>query len=171
MLARLRSLLLLLPLLLLVVVLYSWARSYLPEETFFRSHQGRFLMIFAGGGAAQSFERTGTFRGTGEMLDYCRRVAQVQSLPRHESFGFEWTGLDFKSGMPGFIAIPYWAIAIPLAALCVWAILRRRSQRPRLLPGHCRACGYDLRGSGGRCPECGRDSPALAPTTPTAAIG
>jgi hypothetical protein len=169
MLARLRSFALLVPVLLLVFVLYSWARSYLPDETFVRSYQGRLIIFFVAGQYVQSFQGNGPFKGTEEMIVYSRRVAQVQSLPSHEALGFEWTNLDFKSSYPGFIAIPYWAIAILLAALSVFAVARWRSRRQRLLPGHCRACGYDLRGSGDKCPECGQDSPPQS--TPAAAIG
>jgi len=79
---------------------------------------------------------------------------------------------QFRShqGRPGFIAIPYWFIAALLLALSIRAILRRRSQRARFLPGHCRACGYDLRGSNGRCPECGQDTGHVEQTTSTTAL-
>ncbi len=50
--------------------------------------------------------------------------------------------------------IPYWAItallAIPLVARTA-RILRHRA----LPPNHCRACGYDMRATPDRCPECG----------------
>jgi len=123
---RLHSFLLLLPILLLGLVLLLWVRSYLPEQTFFRSHQGRILIFFVAGRYALWFDSSST---------------------------------------------EFWAIAIPLAALSGWSMARRRSRRERLLPGHCRACGYDLRGSGGRCPECGHEPASPAPTTPAAAAG
>jgi hypothetical protein len=172
MLARLRSFLLLLPILLLGLVLLLWIRSYLPEYTFVRSHQGRVFIFFVAGGYAQWFDSSNTsFHSTEETVDMCRRIAQVQPLPSHIAWGFEWTDLNFKSSYPGFIAIPYWAIAIPLAALSIWAFLRCRARRDRLLPGHCRACGYDLRGSADKCPECGQQSTHHPTTTPAAAIG
>jgi hypothetical protein len=53
------------------------------------------------------------------------------------------------------VTIPYWALAAGLAVLpaarwCMW--LRGRRNRRR---GLCLCCGYDLRATPGRCPECG----------------
>lgn len=52
--------------------------------------------------------------------------------------------------------IGYWKLA--LASLVLpgrWAQLRLRRRRQRLLAGRCLTCGYDLRASTDRCPECG----------------
>jgi hypothetical protein len=53
------------------------------------------------------------------------------------------------------ISFPVWA---PLVIGCVLPAIsgyRWRRQRRRRLRGWCLACGYDLRASAGRCPECG----------------
>jgi hypothetical protein len=42
----------------------------------------------------------------------------------------------------------------PVAALLQWVAGWQRS-RSRMRANRCRACGYDLRGSSGSCPECG----------------
>src|SRR5438045_847589 len=129
-----------LPPLLLILVLLLWARSYLPDQTNFRSHQGRLLIFFVTGNYVLWFDSSSAqYSGTEAAIDYCRRVAEVQPLPTLRFAGFEWTDLNFKSSYPGFIAIPYWSIAALLAVVSIWAILRRRNQRERFLPGHCRA--------------------------------
>lgn len=70
------------------------------------------------------------------------------------------------------LAVPYWAIVLPLSLAPVgyWAAaLRRRRRRRR---GLCPRCGYDLRASSGRCPECGlliRRRPTVAVPQPAAA--
>jgi hypothetical protein len=51
--------------------------------------------------------------------------------------------------VPHWIAVALFAL-LPAARLALY--LRRRS---RPAPGHCPACGYDLRATPHRCPECG----------------
>jgi hypothetical protein len=62
--------------------------------------------------------------------------------------------------------IPAWAplpVYVLLAGIWLRRFVPRRQHQRRLRDGLCTACGYDLRGSPGRCPECGLapDAPAL----------
>ena len=81
-------------------------------------------------------------------------------------FGLVWQTYDayhadFRLGISGFIThhrlvvIPYWALGIPFAlAPLGWAVSWFR-RRWRFGAGLCPSCGYDLRATPGRCPECG----------------
>jgi hypothetical protein len=71
--------------------------------------------------------------------------------PQYGSRLFHWSGINHGCDLP---------LWLPLAACLVFPVYlltpfhrRRVRQRRRHL---CLACGYDLRGSTERCPECGR---------------
>jgi hypothetical protein len=76
-----------------------------------------------------------------------------------------WRGLSPGMGGTGSVssgyavAVPYWNLAVVALLLPGTLLVRRlRSRRSRHMAevlGLCVECGYDLRESGGRCPECG----------------
>ena len=60
--------------------------------------------------------------------------------------------------------VPHWAVALPLLGWSAWRIFGSAARHQRRLErGQCVTCGYDLRASTGRCPECGAEiaAPAL----------
>jgi hypothetical protein len=78
-------------------------------------------------------------------------------------FGYEWRPparnmyREFRGSAA--ITFPLWAPAALLATLPGIRLYRRL--RPKRPPGHCRRCGYDLRATPDRCPECGREAAGL----------
>ncbi|HTL29038.1 MAG TPA: hypothetical protein VL282_07455 [Tepidisphaeraceae bacterium] len=51
--------------------------------------------------------------------------------------------------------LPHWLPILLLSALPMWQLVTRLRQKRRTVRGLCMNCGYDLRASSDRCPECG----------------
>jgi hypothetical protein len=82
------------------------------------------------------------------------------------TFNWEWRDFSYysirnrnRSRYHADAIMPFWSIACVLAVLPVgWLLMRWRSgvnERRRIRQGVCRVCGYDLRATPDRCPECG----------------
>lgn len=69
--------------------------------------------------------------------------------------GFEWSTNRWTRWTYRRVTIPCWALAAAATpAPLIWLARRRRAWLANR-HGLCPACGYDLRASQGRCPECG----------------
>jgi hypothetical protein len=65
------------------------------------------------------------------------------------------------------IYVPHWAVVLLTGVLPVTWLVRTLRARRRLRCGLCPSCGYDLRATPGRCPECGEAAaPAGAAAQP-----
>ena len=85
------------------------------------------------------------------------RMTQTRLDRYRWGFGYGWAKtVPIRAASYAF-AVPHWLFALLFAVLpLVWGIKRWRSRVP---PGHCKRCGYDLRASEERCPECGMPIP------------
>lgn len=102
-------------------------------------------------------------------------VNLLGSKPR--GFGFQTSDARLKvvlaTGQPlgfGFfnwgngnrlLVIPHWFLAVLPATIAAWAgvgLWRRSKLLARRGGGRCANCGYDLRATPGRCPECGTEA-------------
>jgi len=71
-------------------------------------------------------------------------------------FSFRHDRERFLDGNMGLdvlhVGVPYWFLSAAFIVLPVWWL--RRGRRGHGV-GFCKSCGYDLRATPGRCPECG----------------
>jgi hypothetical protein len=85
---------------------------------------------------------------------------RVAGIGGHDG-GIPFAGSTFGGFPPTFsylyhsFAVPHWSLTAPTLVLPAWWLLRFRRHRRRNRLGLCRVCGYDLRATLGRCPECG----------------
>jgi len=110
----------------------------------------------AGGGASWRFHYAPKPRNAGEgTLDYQRGLVQSSTgRPPGRFAGFEHHHFSAPQGWHEWI-VPMWAVALPAGVMPAAWLARRRRVRHRQAEGLCLACGYDLRATPERCPECG----------------
>ncbi|HEY7116251.1 MAG TPA: hypothetical protein VH475_06685 [Tepidisphaeraceae bacterium] len=90
-------------------------------------------------------------------------LSRPTSVPIYSRLGFAYSEYrrDWGRG-PGYgwsCVVPFWFAALvtgtwPVSSLFL-TVRRRLRARRRHLVGHCPTCGYDLRATPDRCPECG----------------
>lgn len=161
-----------LSLLVCVVALWNWSISFAATTRIGWARGG-----FAIAGIEASDEFVTNFGKTNrEVFNVLREVDDDS----HRFLGFAHETGDLNGAGYRLIVVPYWFVILVTAILPVrWWVVRRR-RRDRATTGRCLGCGYDLRGSPARCPECGAPvqpastvqpaSPAPATPLPESAI-
>src|SRR5688572_11445357 len=96
------------------------------------------------------------FESTGDRVDHFGRWnTKFPASKRFAKFRFAiFSGKEWSA-----LLAPFWAVVLctavpPMATLA--GVVRRSTRTPE---GLCRTCGYDLRASPERCPECGALNP------------
>jgi hypothetical protein len=168
-----RTLTLALSLVLCLLVLACWVRSYWVRDCWswgtphsdniLASSAGRLLYADAEWPNTipiRKLERRAEQRSAPFWIDHVDHTDGFHVLGfefTREAFPYHQGNVTLSFFLPVWrvIAIPYWA---PFALLTLHPLARtlaplHRTRRRRQL--RCVACGYDLRASPGRCPECG----------------
>ena len=175
MLRRLFTALSALSVLLCVAVCVLWVRSYWVGEAVYREGPSQRLAVLSSRGQCSAFRTTypasaangptrWKYSDRGMWAEVTRRPGLYRADPAVRCYGpIAGFGMFDKPAGPtsNFAAtrevfLPYWSLVLLTAAgPAAWYARRRRRLRSRSL-GLCPACGYDLRATPERCPECGR---------------
>jgi hypothetical protein len=173
---------------LLLATLALWARSYGVGDQWYRSrwtfiakpdgampvHETAVWLISGRGGLAVEVRlQDADWRGV--PPDERQRQTRAETSWKRQPAEYPdargpdvvWSGLGFGYWISRYgwgysassrrVWFPDWALALPLAAWpAAWWLLARRRARAGLCP----RCGYDLRATPDRCPECGATSAA-----------
>lgn len=165
----------------LLLCILFWIRSYLPDYWIVRAHRGSLLVVFYGrdhaiyidpehhpsGGAAPR-RRWDTEQTLNSARGWADGITITPMPASWRGAGFELIFNRVNLAQGYFVlGLPFWLAALALAGATAWGAVHWHRSRARLREGHCRACGYDLRGSSGTCPECGADAPSTIPIATT----
>lgn len=90
-------------------------------------------------------------------LTFCRQKGKDwgPEFAGVRALGVRFGGHSGPNGSLWNLVVPHGYVAAALLPLPAWCAFALRRDRRRKRVGLCRRCGYDLRASAGRCPECG----------------
>lgn len=169
-------------LLLCLATVALWIRSYAIRDAFVRSQVAgtRAIIMSCGRMAYYDVDDSAMIdlgfwpRDVSEPVWYYHRIPFAEKLDAGDAKWFnrlgiavQWRepepfgGMSVTRPVNGYVTrliAPHWLPAILFAILpAAWTAsrLRHRRRRSRLARGLCPACGYDLRATRQRCPECG----------------
>ena len=93
-------------------------------------------------------------RDGGATVGHGSAVATYALVVNARLIGIGWTHSDVW--FEGMIGVPTWVLSLVLAILpLTWVIASVRQKKHTRFSMSCAQCGYDLRATPDRCPECG----------------
>jgi hypothetical protein len=135
------------------LVIVFWVRSYLPENALMRSADGRLYLFFIEAWVEDEWARLKSANEVWAGLAIAPRQTEVRRI---EVLGIRYFWYTGTGGMGAFSAasIPYLYLIAP-ALVPLWMYYRRHGRRREPGARPCPNCGYDMRATPDRCPECG----------------
>ena len=143
----------LLSFLLCVATVVLWVRSYEEFDSFFHSYEDSRGSWELGSSSGEVYV-TRMSHPQGLMVVYDDMV--MRAFPA--IFGIDIFEYARGDQIGWYAGIPHPMLAYIFAGLPIlwcFSTFRRQRVKRRLKNNLCVACGYDLQGSGGKCPECG----------------
>ena len=100
------------------------------------------------------------------MLFNNGRAVFIRQLNDGQEHVYGWNGFGLGThydheGREFFISVDFWIMIVAFATLPATWVVQRKLTRQGAKAGTCRMCGYDLRATPTRCPECGTKPPFL----------
>lgn len=144
------------------------------------SHRGRVCFMMD-----RSFGSPAAFRRRLDAKEAAYARGFHYASTRSPGAWWEWLGFEYRThnGYPVIASVaigppvqltrmwlaPHWAAVVLTIPWPTWWLAGRGRRRYRLRHGLCLQCGYDLRATPERCPECGTVVPSIAsePRPPT----
>jgi len=157
-----------------VIIVAAWVRGYFVADTIgygFARPGGKLLLVGVlagrgGIGVAVVSDRDSQpgIHGPFWQRDRPAYAAELGNEPRsRKALGFVFLRITPPAPVRGWaVAVPLWFMLLLMSVWPAWHFrgLWRRERRRRQRLGLCLRCGYDLRASADRCPECGERIPA-----------
>ena len=148
----------------LAAVLFLWVTSYYRYRLF--SNQGRVLLLVVKADSATDHWLRVKPPAAGDWQNLLPQkspqLAGMQFVPFRTINRYEYLYFDGPVRSASFVklrfallAVPYWLLALVAAAVPLASCLAFLRNRARRISGRCAACGYDVRATPDRCPECG----------------
>jgi hypothetical protein len=172
----LRTFFVCMPLVIWLMLCAAWMRSYVATDSLV------FQRVRNSGGVGATFIQTKFESGAGG-LGYARRSTSglgqsewsmeywnphcwstSKSAAYPDAIGEPFLGFHFERFSYVFrgqvdrwvrLIIPFWSLVTFTSLIPAAQILRALRRRERIAAGICTRCGYDLRATPERCPECG----------------
>jgi hypothetical protein len=149
----------------------AWLRSFwVATHVYLFAGYSRHMLTSERGGLVYRVSgaiSTDRWSGTIGLVDgdWLTLPAGFDAKPSWSFAGFSYSNGRQRTVPTEIWRVPYW-FPTGAAAAC-FALLLRSFRLRGISPGHCLSCGYDLRASPEKCPECG----AAAPSGKSAAKG